>query len=309
VTENTAPRERFEARLRAGGFVVTAELTPPVSCDPDDLLKKALPLRGLADAVNVNDGAGAHAHLSAVAAAAILVQHGIEPIVQMTCRDRNRLALQGDLLAIAATGGRNILCLNGDDPTAGDQREAKPVFDLDSRRLLETARRIRDKGELPSGRKVGGRAAFFLGAADSPIDPPAGWTPKSLAAKIEAGAQFAQTQFCMDAGVVRRYVQRLAELGLIDKLYLIVGIAPLRSAGSARWMKDKLPGTIIPDAIVERMERAAEPLAEGRRICTELVTELGAIPGVAGAHIMAPNNDEALPEVLGELAPLRRATV
>jgi methylenetetrahydrofolate reductase (NADH) len=309
VAKNAVAGERFEAKLRACRFVVTAELTPPVSCDPDDLLKKALPLRGLADAVNLNDGAGAHAHLSAVVAGDILMQHGIEPIIQMTCRDRNRIALQSDLLAIAATGARNILCLRGDDPTAGDQPDTKPVFDLDAQRLLETARHIRDKGELPSGRKVAGRAEFFLGAADAPVDPRPRWTPKSLAAKIEAGAQFAQTQFCMDAGVVRRYVQRLKELGLIEKLFLIVGIAPLRSARSARWMKDKLPGTIIPDSLVERMERAADPLAEGRHICTELVTELAQIPGVAGAHIMAPNNDEALAEVLAGFAPLRRATV
>ena len=309
MAENAVAGGRLEARLRAGGFVVTAELTPPVSCDPDDLLNKALPLRGLADAINVNDGAGAHAQLSAVTASAILLQHGIEPIVQMTCRDRNRLALQSDLLAIAAIGGRNILCLRGDDPTAGDQPDAKPVFDLDARRLLQTARRIRDEGELPTGRKVGGRAQFFLGVADSPIDPPAGWMPQSLAAKIADGAQFAQTQFCMDAGVVRRYVRRLAELGLTEKLFLIVGIAPLRSARSARWMKHKLPGTIIPDSVVERMERAADPVAEGRRICTELVAELANIPGVAGAHIMAPNNHEALPEVLAGLGKLRRATV
>ena len=309
MAKNVVAGERFEGKLRACRFVVTAELTPPVSCDPDDLLKKALPLRGLADAVNLNDGAGAHAHLSAVVAGDILMQHGIEPIIQMTCRDRNRIALQSDLLAIAATGARNILCLRGDDPTAGDQPDTKPVFDLDAQRLLETARRIRDKGELPSGRKVAGRAEYFLGAADAPVDPRPRWTPKSLAAKIEAGAQFAQTQFCMDAGVVRRYVQRLKELGLIEKLFLIVGIAPLRSARSARWMKDKLPGTIIPDSLVERMERAADPLAEGRHICTELVTELAQIPGVAGAHIMAPNNDEALAEVLAGFAPLRRATV
>ena len=309
MTENVVAGGRLETRLRAGGFVVTAELMPPVSCDPDDLLNKALPLRGLADAINVNDGASAHAQLSAVTAGAILLQNGIEPIVQVTCRDRNRLALQGDLLAIAATGGRNILCLRGDDPTAGDQPDAKPVFDLDARQLLQTARRIRDKGELPTGRKVGGRAQFFLGVADSPIDPPARWMPQSLTAKIADGAQFAQTQFCMDAGVVRRYVHRLAELGLTEQIFLIVGIAPLRSARSARWMKDKLAGTIIPDGVIERMERAADPLAEGQRICTELVTELANIPGVAGAHIMAPNNDEALPEVLAELANLRRATV
>jgi methylenetetrahydrofolate reductase (NADPH) len=309
VAKEHVASKNFEAKLRSGRFVVTAELTPPVSCDPDDLLKNALPLRGLADAVNVNDGAGAHAHLSAVTAAAILLQNGIEPIVQMTCRDRNRIALQGDLLAVAATGARNLLCLQGDDPTAGDQPETKPVFDLDSRRLLETARRIRDRGELPTGRKVGGRADFFLGVADAPIDPPAGWSPSDLTAKVAAGAQFAQTQFCMDAGVVRRYAARLADAGLLQRLFLLVGIAPLRSARSARWMKDKLYGTIIPDAIVKRMEHTANPMAEGRRLCIELAAELAAIPGVAGAHIMAPNNDEALPEVLAGVADLRRARV
>ncbi len=196
-------------RLQAGKFVLTAEITPPVSGDRDDLLQKALPLRGLADAVNVTDGAGARAHMDAVVAAALLLQNGIEPILQLTCRDRNRLGLQAALLGAAAMGIRNILALRGDDPKFGDQPEAKPVFDLDARALLQTAARLRDRRELPSGKSIGGHPDFFLGAADAPVDPAPDWQPTSLQAKIEAGARFAQTQFCMDAGVLRRYTERL----------------------------------------------------------------------------------------------------
>jgi len=288
----------LQDKLGAGRFVLTAEVTPPVSADRNELIAKAEPLKGLADAVNVTDGAGARPHLGAVMAAAMLADAGIEPILQFTCRDRNRIALQSDLLAAAAAGLRNLLMLRGDDPSAGDQPEAKPVFDLDARQLLATARRLRDTGELPTGRKVSGSAPFFLGAADNPIDPPPGWEPKSLAAKVEAGAQFVQTQFCMDAGVVRRYLARLAEHGLADRLYFLIGVAPLRSAKSARWMKEKLFGTIIPDALVERMEQASDPAEEGRRICVEVIAELAEIPQVAGVHIMAPNNDAAVADVI-----------
>jgi methylenetetrahydrofolate reductase (NADPH) len=294
----------LEAVLRAGRFAVTAEVTPPLSCDAEDLLRDALPLKGLADAVNVTDGASARVHLAAPAAAAILVQHGIEPVLQFTCRDRNRIALQSALIGSAALGVRNLMILRGDDPAVGDQPDAKPVFDLDSRALIETAAAIRDRGELPSGRKVAGRAEFFIGAADSPLDPPPGWQPTSLAAKVEAGARFAQTQFCMDTGVVRRYVARLAEAGLAGRIDLLVGIAPLASVRSARWMKAQLFGTIIPDALIVRLEGAADARAEGRRIAVELLQELAEIPGVAGAHIMAPLNHTAIPEVIAEAGHL-----
>jgi methylenetetrahydrofolate reductase (NADPH) len=301
--------DTLQKKLTAKRFVITAEVTPPVSFDRADLIAKALPLKGLADAVNLTDGAGARPHLSAVMAAALLAQEGIEPILQFTCRDRNRIALQSDLIAAAAASVRNLLVLRGDDPSAGDQPDAKPVFDLDARQLLDTARRLRDSNELPSGRKVAGKAEFFLGGADSPIDPPAGWEPKGLLAKIDAGAQFVQTQFCMDVGVVRRYLARLAEHGIVDKLSFLIGIAPLRSAKSAIWMKEKLFGTIIPDAIVARMERATDPVTEGRAICVDLIAELCDIPGVAGVHIMAPNNDVAVPEVIREArARVKRLT-
>jgi methylenetetrahydrofolate reductase (NADPH) len=203
-------------------------------------------------------------------------------------------------MGAAACGVRNVLCLTGDDPKAGDQPQTKPVFDVDSVALTKIARELRDKGELPSGRKVAGRAVFFLGAADVPIDPPPTWRPDKLAAKAAAGAEFAQTQFCMDTGIVRRYAARLAEHAGTRDLFLLIGIAPLRSARSARWMRERLYGTIIPDAFIERLERAAEPSTEGERIAVELIEELATIPGVAGVHLMAPANEDALPRVIAQ---------
>jgi methylenetetrahydrofolate reductase (NADPH) len=288
----------LQARLQSGDFVVTAEITPPVSTDPAEFLTRAMPLKGLATAVNVTDGAGAKVHLSSLAAAHFLVQNGIEPIFQMTCRDRNRLALQGDILGAESLGIRNMLMLAGDDPKVGDQPDAKPVFDLDSKALLAMANGMRRTHKLPSGTPVAGKLTIFLGAADVPIDPPSGWEPKSLRAKIDAGADFVQTQFCMDMGVVRRYAARLAEAGI--RVPILVGVAPIPSARSARWMRQKLFGTLIPDAIVERLEKAADPKREGRRICIEILQELAETPGVAGAHVMAPMNFTEIPVVIEE---------
>src|SRR3954466_11097276 len=180
----------LQARLRSGEFVITAEITPPVSTDPAEFLRRAMPLKGLATGVTVTEGAGAKVHLPSLATAHFLVQSGIEPIFQMTCRDRNRLALQGDLLGAVALGIRNVLVLAGDDPKAGDQPDAKPVFDLDSRKLLSMANGMRREGKLPSGTPIHGKVSLVLGAADMPIDPPAGWEPKGLAAKLAAGAGF-----------------------------------------------------------------------------------------------------------------------
>jgi methylenetetrahydrofolate reductase (NADH) len=285
-------------RLGSGGFAITAEIAPPVSTDPNDLLARALPLRGLATAVNVTDGAGAKAHLSSLAASRLLLDHGIEPVLQMTCRDRNRLALQGDLLGALALGIRNVLVLRGDDPSAGDQPAAKPVFDLDSRALLETAQRMRHEHRLPTGTEIRGPTELWLGAADTPIDPPPGWQPDGLIGKLAAGADFIQTQFCLDIAVVRRYAARLTELGIVPRLKILIGIAPVPSARSARWMRDKLFGTIMPDALIDRLEHAADPRAEGKAICVELLQQLAEIPGIAGAHIMAPQNPSAIPEVI-----------
>ncbi|MCT8974786.1 methylenetetrahydrofolate reductase [Microbaculum marinisediminis] len=298
MAEEADHKSNLQTVLEAGHFAITAELVPPAATDPRLLLDKAMPLKGLADAVNVTDGAGARSHMCSLASAALLAGAGVEPVMQMTCRDRNRIAIQSDLMGAAALGIRNLLILRGDDPTAGDQPDAKPVFDLDSRGLTETVIGIRDRRELPSGREVKGDAPFFIGAADMPIDPAPDWTPDGLAAKVAGGAQFVQTQFCMDPEVVRRYVARLADHGLTDKVHVLIGVAPLASARSAIWMRDKLFGVTMPEWIVERMERAADPKAEGRTICVELLQQLAGIDGVAGAHIMAPLNEASIPEVI-----------
>jgi methylenetetrahydrofolate reductase (NADPH) len=290
----------LERRLRAGEFVITAEISPPLSADPDDLLALALPLRDVADAVNVTDGASARAHLDVLTAAAILVRAGIDPVLQLTCRDRNRIALQSMLVGAAAQGVHNILVLRGDNPEAGDQPDAKPVFDLDSNTLLSTAASIRDRGELPHGRAVGGRAEFFLGAADTPLDPPADWKPEGLKRKLGAGAQFVQTQFCLDPLVVRRYIERLREHELTERLFILIGLAPLASARSARWIREHLYGSVIPDALIERLDAAADQKLEGRRICVELMQQMQQIPGVAGVHLMAPLNSAAVPQAISE---------
>ncbi len=290
----------FEQTLKSGRFAITAEISPPVSFSRDELLAKALPFKGMADALNVTDGAGARSQMGPVTASGILLESGIEPILQFTCRDRNRLALQSELLGGATLGIRNLLLLRGDDPTAGDQPDTKGVFDLDSRTLMQTAARMRDAGELPTGRSIGGKADFFIGAADMPVDPPSGWEPKGLKDKIASGAQFAQTQFCMDKGVLRRYVQRLADCGIPRDFYLLVGVAPVRSARSARWIRDHLFGSIIPDGLIARLEHASDPAAEGRRICVELILAFADIPGVAGVHVMAPGHDADVPIVVAE---------
>src|SRR5579863_577173 len=301
MNEHSTPLPRtLQERFGERRFVITAELAPPVSCDAQELLDKAMALKGLADAVNVTDGAGARAHMSALAAASLLLGAGIEPILQITCRDKNCIALQSELMGAAALGIRNLLLLTGDDPKAGDQPDTKPVFDIDSKTLIETARRLRDDGMLPTGRRGGGKAEFFIGAADMPIDPPAGWQPNALLGKVKSGAQFAQTQFCMDAGIVRRYVGALEKAGLTKQLSILIGVNPLRSAKSAAWMKSHLFGTIIPDAFIARLEKAADPAREGIAICVDLIEELSTIPNVAGVHIMAPGNDAAIPEVIAE---------
>jgi methylenetetrahydrofolate reductase (NADPH) len=298
AAEGVSAESELERELRNGRFVVTAELSPPVATDPTEFVDAGVALRGVATAVNVTDGASAKAHLSALVAAHFLLQHRVEPILQLTCRDRNRIALQGDLLGAAALGIRNVLVLRGDDPAAGDQPDTKPVFDLDAMTLLAMARHMQTEQRLPSGTAIAGPLRLMLGAADSPIDPPPGWRAERLAAKADAGAAFIQTQFCMDVAVVRRYAARLLELGLAQRLPILIGVAPIPSARSARWMKEKLYGTLISDDIVERLERAADPKREGKRICVELIQQLAETPGIAGAHVMAPQSHAAIAEVL-----------
>mgnify|MGYP003953674027 CR=1 FL=1 len=282
--------------IAARRFAITAEITPPLSADPADLLTKASVLKGHVDAANVTDGASARAHMSSVVAASLLLQAGIEPVLQFTCRDRNRIALQSDLLGGAALGIENMLILRGDDPSAGDQPDAKPVFDYESRDLMDCARQMRDDGTLPSGREIKSPPKLFIGGADTPMDPAdERWKPDGLLAKIESGAGFFQTQFCFDADMVRKYAAGLVDHGVSERAGVLIGIGPLASAKSARWMRENLWGTTIPDALIDRLDAADDPKAEGTAICAELIAAYADIKGIAGVHLMAPLGVDAVP--------------
>jgi len=286
--------------LKAGKFAVTAETSPPDSANPSDVLGRVLCLKGLADAVNVTDGAGARAHMSALACAAIMADSGIEPILQMTTRDRNRLALQGDLIGAAALGVSNILCLYGDAVEAGDQPDAKAVHDIDSRQLMTTARRMRDEGTFPTGRPIETRPCLFIGGADTPVDPGPDFNPDGLRAKIDAGADFFQSQFVFDVSAMRRYMARLRDEGISEKAYYIAGLGPVLSAKSARWMNDNLFGVHVPEEVISRLEGADNQRKEGIAICVELLEQLRDIDGISGVHLMGPKQEETIVEILSK---------
>ena len=284
--------------LAAGKFAVTAETSPPDSANPSMVLDRVRCLKGLVDAVNVTDGAGARAHMSALACAAIMADAGIEPVLQMTTRDRNRLALQGDLIGAAALGVPNILCLYGDAVEAGDQPDAKAVHDIDSRQLMTTARRMRDEGTFPTGRSIEPKPNLFIGGADTPIDPGPDFRPDGLLAKIEAGADFFQSQFVFDVPAMRRYMARLREEGVTEKAHYIAGLGPILSARSARWMNDNLFGVHVPEEVIARLEGADDQRTEGIAICVELLEQIQEIDGVRGVHMMGPKQEETIAEIL-----------
>ena len=274
--------------LESGRFTVTAEITPPRGADFDSLTAAAEILKPAVSAVNLTDGAGARVRMSSLAAAIHLKQINVEPIMQMTCRDRNRIAIQSDLLGAAAFGISNVLALAGDNVDAGDNKDAKGVFDFNSRDLLTVMRTMSEEKTTLSGAELSTAPNFFPAAADAPCDPTDDWTPDRLMEKHAAGARFVQTQYCYDMDILSRYMQRLAEYGVNEKLYFIVGLGPLRSAKGATWMRDNLFGTIMPDSVIRRMETASEPRDEGVRICAELMQQASEIIGVSGAHLMAP---------------------
>ncbi|HEY5666245.1 MAG TPA: methylenetetrahydrofolate reductase [Gammaproteobacteria bacterium] len=295
---------RLQQRIQKGEFVITAEIVPPLAASPDALLAEAQMLADAGvDAMNVTDAAAGRTTMSSFAAAALLAANGHEPILQVTCRDRNRIALAGDLIGAAAQGIENLLLLRGDDPKGGDQPEAKPVFDFETADLMKLARDMRDDGVLPSGRAIESPPKFFIGGADIPRVPDDKWSPEPLRRKIEGGANFLQTQFCFDLDVARQYFERLGEEGITDKVGIIIGVGPIRSAKSARWMNDNLFGVHVPEATIERLESAEDQAAEGRAICVELIEGLRDMPGPAGAHLMAPaQGTKAIAQVLAEVS-------
>ncbi len=291
----------LEQKLKNGDFVITAEIVPPLSGSADDLIKRVAPLSGLVDAVNLTDGAGARLAMSSLSASAILVREGFEPILQMTCRDRNRIGIASDLLGASALGIENLLILRGDDPTKGDMPDAKPVFDLESSNVIEMAANLQSVlGD--EGRKIASLPKFHVGCADAPHDPAPDWQADGLRAKIDAGAQFAQTQFCFDVEIAKRYFAHLTAQGITGQLKFIVGVGPLLSAKQAHFMNDNLFGVTVPDHILNRMENADDQKAEGRKICAEIVTGLRDIPGISGVHIMAPmQSGQAIAQTVREI--------
>jgi len=289
---------RFERVLRAGRFAVTVELAPPDSADPEDVYSRARVFDGHADAINATDGSGANCHMSSVSVCALLTRIGYAPIMQISCRDRNRIAIQGDILGGAAMGVCNILCITGDGVQAGDHPQARPVFDLDSVTLLGIARTLRDDRHFESGRRITMSPRVFLGAAENPFVQPFAWRPLRLAKKIAAGAQFIQTQYCFDLQRLRQFMAVVEDLGFLDRAFLLVGVGPLRSAKAAEWMRTHVPGLHIPDEVIQRLAGARDQAREGRNLCVELIQEIRSIRGVHGVHVMAFRQEESVAEVI-----------
>lgn len=301
---------RLERVLRAGKFAVTAELNPPDSADPEDVFEAAQPLGEVADAINATDASGANCHMSSIGICSLLTQARYEPVYQISCRDRNRIAIQGDVLGAAAMGVRNVLCLTGDGVGVGDQPGAKPVFDFDSLSLLRTIRTMRDEGVFLSGRKITRPPRMFLGAAENPCVPPYEWRPDRLAKKIEAGAEYIQTNYIYDIPLFEKFMARVRDMGLDKKVFILPGVGPLASAKAARWMRSNVPGIHVPDVVIERMEKAEKPSIEGKRICIELIQQIREIKGVAGVHVMAYRREHQVSEIILESGVLKgRASV
>jgi len=277
-------------------FVYTAETTPPDASDKETLLKNVMPLKGIADAVNVTDSPGAKVHMSSLTASIILAQNGIDPILQLTVRDRNRLALQGDLVGASAFGVNNILCLGGDNPKNGDQPETKIVNDIDSLTLISTANMMRKEKKFPSGRSINPSPKLFIGGAEVPtMGKP---NSKKILDKINKGVDFFQTQYVFDAKVLEEYMKVLEDDGILEKTNFIIGLGPFASAKSASWMNENLFGVDVPDQIIKRLEGSENEKEESKKICIELIETFRNIKGVKGVHLMGHKKEEVISEII-----------
>ena len=279
-------------------FVFTAETTPPDASDKETLLKNVMPLKGIADAVNVTDSPGAKVHMSSLTASIILAQNDIDPILQLTVRDRNRLALQGDLVGASALGVNNILCLGGDDPKNGDQPETKIVNDVDSITLVATANMMRKEKKFPSGRAIDPAPKIFIGGAEVPTSGKP--NPDKILNKINKGVDFFQTQYVFDSKVLSEYMKILGDKGILEKTNFIIGLGPFASAKSAKWMNENLFGVDVPDQIIKRLEGAENQKEESKKICLELIESFRDIKGVNGVHLMGHKKEEVISEIIKE---------
>lgn len=305
-----APRSHLHRLLLGGEFVVTAELETTDGADPGSVHRLADGLRGHVDAVNCTDNSAAHPHLSSQAAAHLVADRGVEPVVQFACRDRNRIGLQADILGAAVLGARNLCLMTGDDVTAGDHPEAKPIYDLDGVHAIRIAKMLRDEGVYLSGRPLSEPPDYLIGAVENPFAPPLEFRPMRLGKKVQAGAEFVQTQICFNLPTLRLFLSRAGDLGLLDRVWILAGVFVLRSARAAHYLRDRVPGIDVPDEVVARMEAAPaeRQLDEGVRIALELVRELRQTAGVSGVHLMSIHGHDAILRVIEEAGLLPRPT-
>lgn len=286
-------------KINSGKFIVCGEIGPPQSSDGDVIRRKAQYFKGIADAVNITDNQTAIPRLSSIASAKILLDEGVEPIIQMTCRDRNRLAIQSDLLGAAALGIRNVLCLTGDYQKLGDNPEAKGVFDLDSIQLIATVAKM-NSGYLLSGREMKKAPEFLIGGAANPFAVPFEMRLIRLYKKVKAGVNFIQTQPVFDPELFIRWMEKVVEMGLHEKVAILAGVMPVKSVNTLLHMREDVPGVKINDVYIRRMEKAADPQAEGIKIAVEIIQTVKNIKGVRGVHIMPFMWESIMPTVLKE---------
>ena len=294
------PAGRLGAVLRAGQFAVTAEIGPPHDADASLIARKAELLRGWIDAANVTDNQGARVRLSSLAGSVLVQRAGVEPVMQLTCRDRNRMALQSDLLAAGALGVPNVLLLTGDHPRFGDHPDAKPVFDLDGVQLTWVARTLRDDGRLMAGRALRTRPRWMIGTVENPFAPPATFRARRLAKKVAAGAEFVQTQYVFDIGLFARWMAEVRELGVTEHCSVIAGVGPIRSLRVLEFMRTDVPGVYVPDHVERRLRgvRGDKVAAEGIDLCVETIRQVADIAGVRGVHVMAVGFEHGIPEIV-----------
>jgi len=301
----------LEKILLAGHFAFTGELGPPRGSDANEVRKKAGFLKGIVDAVNITDNQTAVVRMSSWAASLIALQEGLEPNYQMVCRDRNRLAMQADILGAYALGIRNMLCLSGDHMKFGDHPNAKGVFDIDSMQLIQTVKRMRDEGKFLSGADIEHPPKIFIGAASNPFADPFEWRVHRLAKKIAAGVDFIQTQCIYNMEKFRKFIQMANDMGLTENVYILAGVTPMKSVGMANYMKNKVPGMDVPDEIIKRLKgvEKGKVADEGIKIACEQIEEFKSMKGVAGVHLMAIEWEHKVPEIAERAGMLPRPKV
>lgn len=304
-------RGNLERVLESGQFAVTGELGPPRSADAEVIRKKAKILKGHVDAFNITDGQTAVVRMASWAAAIIGKEEGLEPIVQMTCRDRNRIALQMDVLGIAALGINNMLCLTGDHQKFGNHPEARGVYDLDSIQLVRMVKDMRDEKKFQCGDEMAVEPRLFIGAAENPFADPFEFRVTRLAKKVEAGADFIQTQIIYNVDKFAEWMKGVRDRGLHERVKILAGVAPIKSMGAARYMKTRVPGMDVPDSVIERLQGITKEQVsrEGIKLCVDIINQVRQIEGVAGIHLMAIEWEEVVPEIVEAAGLLPRPKI